>query len=131
LIDLSPTGVFNYQKPPLQWVNKTFPGSTTLDLDQQSDAVLVQYACRLLEEAEQAVVYVHSESETGFGSLSPLVEQLIRYRQKCLLLLQGQHPRLHRMLSSRPDTLFFSGEKEEELLERVREFWEQGLSGLV
>jgi hypothetical protein len=123
LIDLSPTGPFTYQRPTLQWVKHAYPGTTTLDLDHQSNAMLVTYACRLLEEVEQAVVYVSSEAETGFGSLAPLLEQLIRHRQKCLVLLQGQYPRLHRMLSSRPDALFFSAEKEDELRERVKDFW--------
>ncbi len=57
------------------------------------------------------------------GTLTPLLEQLIRQRQKCLALLQGQHPPLHRLLNSRPDLAFFAAEKEEELRAKVESIW--------
>lgn len=95
----------------------------TLDLDQRSDPLLVTHACRLLEEAEQAILYVIGEEEAGIGTLSPLLEQVIRQRQKCLALLQGQHLPLHRLLSGRPDLGFFSSEKEEDLREKVQVIW--------
>jgi nucleoside-triphosphatase THEP1 len=125
LIDLSAAGTFTYQKPILQWVKQGFPAVTVLDLDQRSEPVLVTYACRLLEEAEQAVIYFIGEKEAGFATLTPLLEQIIRQRHKCLVLLQGQHPRLHRMLSARSDLRYFFSEEEEELRERVRELLEQ------
>lgn len=85
--------------------------------------MLVTQAYRLLEEAEQAVVYVIGEEEAGIGTLTPLLEQVIRQRQKCLVLLQGQHPRLHRMLSGRPGLDYFTSEKEEYLREKVQRIW--------
>jgi hypothetical protein len=123
LIDLSAAWAFTYQKPLLPWVKQTFPGTTTLDLDHRSDPLLVTQASRLLEEAEQAVLYFVADEAAGFGTLTPLLEQLIRQRQKCLALLQGQHPPLHRLLSARPDLAFLSSEKEAELREKVQQIW--------
>jgi hypothetical protein len=123
LIDLSSAAAFTYQKPPLQWVKQTFPDTTTLDLDDRSDALLVRYACRVLEEANQVIIYFQSEKEAGFGTLAPLLEQVIRQRQKCLVLLQGQHPRLHRMLQARPELPFFSSEEEADLREKMQGIW--------
>lgn len=121
-VDLRESAGFPFQNPLLQQVKHDFPAVSTFDLDAASSPLLIDYACRLLDEAAQAVVFFKSEKENALGGTARILEQVIRQRLKCLVLLHGSHPRLRRMLSARTDLRFYAAEEEEELWEKAVAF---------
>lgn len=121
-VDLRESAGFHYQNSLLQQVKHDFPAVSTFDLDAASSPLLIDYACRLLDEAAQAVVFFKSEKENALGGAARIMEQVIRQRPRCLVLLHGTHPRLRRMLSARTDLRFYAAEEEEELWEKASAF---------
>ena len=120
--DLTPDTAF--LKPVVEQVRQSLPTVSILDLDTKSDELLLHYALRLLRESESAVVCIRAdESTTNFGSLMPLLEELVEEGKQRLVLLQGQHPRLQRIFAARPHVVFKAME-EAQVVEEVKWFLE-------
>ncbi|WP_114783884.1 hypothetical protein [Botryobacter ruber] len=118
LIDLSNAAGAVYEQPLLAHVKKTFPGISTFDLDAQSDTMLQQYAVRLLQEADKAAVCIRADEDAaGFGTIMPVLEELLTPHPDRLLLLYGINQRLQRMLQARP-LLAFSVVNDEQTVYR-------------
>lgn len=121
--DLSSDTAFH--KPVVEQVRQSLPTVSILDLDAKSDELLQHYALRLLRESEKAVVCIKAdENAAELGSLIPLLEELFEEGEKRLVLLQGQHPRLHRIFAARPHLVFKVVEEEAQVVEEVRLFLE-------
>jgi hypothetical protein len=111
-----------YIKPLLGRVKQQLPEVAVLDIDAQSDELLRHYALRLLRESDKAVIYIQADAATtGFGSMMPLLEELFQEQPNKLILLQGDYPRLLRMLRARPQVQF-KQVKEDDVLEEVELF---------
>ncbi len=118
-LDLSASNT--YTKPVVEQVKQQLPGVAILDLDAQSDEVMLHYAKRFLEESERAVIcFKAPEPEAGFGKLMPLLEELLQEQPDRLLLLLGNHTRLERIAQVRPELIFKKVQDQEELLREMR-----------
>lgn len=112
----------SFQQPAVAAVKKALPDVSVLDVDTRSDEMLQHYALRMLREATRAVVCLKADENTAnFGSIMPLLEELLQGQEQRLVLLLGQHPRLRRMFQARPHVLF-QEVAEEELVGKVRVF---------
>ncbi|WP_299705538.1 hypothetical protein [uncultured Pontibacter sp.] len=98
LIDLSEASIF--EQPILTQVRQRFPAISVFDVDTQSDAVLQQYAVRLLQENPDTVVCVKA-GEGELNRLMPVLEELLQPQAQRHILLLGEQPRLLRMLQAR------------------------------
>lgn len=118
LIDLSEEPAF--EKPVLEWIRKLPNGIPCFDVDTRSDAVLQQYAVRLLRETPETVVCV----KAGAGELTrllPLLEELLRPHPQRRILLVGEQPRLQRMLQARTGIAYTLLADQEALLNHLSE----------
>jgi hypothetical protein len=117
------SGVYSYQKPLLGKLKHCFPKGVYLDLDSFSEDYLTSQAGRLLADAEKSVVYFAcSEPEAPMGVALRLAEILIRRSMPSLVVLQGQHPRLGKLLSNRENIVFTQNPTEEQLFGLLEDF---------
>lgn len=94
---------YAFAQPVLQSIKKELPAVVALDIDAASDQMLVTQACRLVQEAEQAVVYFKvAEPNASLGAAFRLVEEVIRKNEPALILIEGTHLRLAGIIKSRP-----------------------------
>lgn len=98
LINLSEESAF--EQPILAQVRQRFPDIPVFDVDATSDALLQQYAVRLLQENPETAVCV----KAGPGDLMrlmPLLDELLQPHTQRHILLLGEQSRLQRMLQAR------------------------------
>jgi len=115
-VNLTDAPAFSYQQPVMQAVKTVAPLVLTIDLDTFSEELLVQQACRLLQEATQFVVYFKAENaEVPFRAAQKIVEELIWKDKPGTVLLEGKHQRLQIMLPARPHLSFQVAETAEDL----------------
>ena len=124
LIDLSHAAGAVYEQPVLTHVKNMFPEVASLDLDAQSDTILQQYAVRLLQEADKAAVCVKAnEDAAAFGSILPVLEELLSPHPNRLLLLYGTNQRLQRMLQARPQIAFSVAQDEQTVYRQLQQYF--------
>jgi hypothetical protein len=107
-ISLSDAPSFAYQQPVLEWVKQAGAlNLATLDIDAFSDEMLVNYACRLVQEAPHYAVYFKMErADAPLGASLKIIEEIIRDNKPGLVLLEGEHQRLKAIMQSRPHLNF-------------------------
>ncbi len=116
------TAAVAYRKALPEQVQQQLPALAVLDIDATSGELVLHYALRLLRESEKAVVYIKADAAvTGFGAMLPLLEELFQSQGNRMILLEGEHPRLLRMLQARPQVRFAQTD-EENALGEVRLF---------
>ncbi len=86
-----------YEKPWLKAAQEIFPEAITYDLDNHSETLVVDYALRLIEEAEQVLCILEVKSQASISSLFKIFEKIIRKREKCQLIFNGEHPVVEKM----------------------------------
>jgi hypothetical protein len=102
-VSLGQDGFYVFKQPVLQKVKEQFPEVITLDVDAASDEMLVTQACRLVQEAKQAVIYFKViEPQANLGAGFRVVEEIIRTNKPILILIEGNHARLASILKVRP-----------------------------
>ena len=120
---LVPQPVYSYHQPLLTEVKRLFPALTCLDLDSFSEEYLMMQAGRLLEQADQCVVYFASPApETPLGATLSLAEGLLRRPAASLVVVQGQHTRLERLFAQRRPLTFLSNPSEALFLKQLAAF---------
>lgn len=104
LISLADRPSQAYGQLVLQEVKQLPAGDlAVLDLDAFSEEMLINYARRLIQEAEAFVVYFKVENENAaFGTSLKIVEEIIRHFKPGLILIEGHHQRLQTIMQSRP-----------------------------
>jgi hypothetical protein len=117
LVNLS--GEVAFEQPILRWVRHHFPGIATFDIDTKSDALLQQYAVRLLQETPETVVCVKA-GEGELSRLMPVLEELLQPHAQRQILLLGEQPRLLRMLQARTGIAYTLLADEEALRQFLR-----------
>jgi hypothetical protein len=117
LVNLS--GEATFEQPILRWVRHHFPGIATFDIDTKSDALLQQYAVRLLQETPETVVCVKA-GEGELSRLMPVLEELLQPHAQRQILLLGEQPRLLRMLQARTGIAYTLLADEEALRQFLR-----------
>jgi hypothetical protein len=117
LVNLS--GEATFEQPILRWVRHHLPGIATFDIDTKSDALLQQYAVRLLQETPETVVCVKA-GEGELSRLMPVLEELLQPHAQRQILLLGEQPRLLRMLQARTGIAYTLLADEEALRQFLR-----------
>ena len=116
------TTATTYRKPLPEEVKQQLPEVAVLDIDAQSDELLLHYALRLLQESDKMVVCIKADStEPGLGKVMGLMEELFHEKANRLILLLGDHSRLQRMFQARPQVQF-KKVAEGEVVEQVKQF---------
>lgn len=116
------TTVTTYRKPVPEQVKRQLLEVAVLDIDAQSDELLLHYALRLLHESDKVVVCMKADAnEPGLGKVMALLEELFHEKTGRLILLLGDHPRLLRMFQARPQVQF-KQIGEEDVLDEVKRF---------
>lgn len=113
-----------YSNPMLDQAKKLLPDVAILDLDSQSDQLVLHYARQLLKEATQTIVCIDSATpDAGLGSIFSLLEPILESEKSQLFLFRSKHNRLQRMLQARPELQVKMMQDDAELLQVVQEFY--------
>jgi len=91
------------------------------DFDNHSAPEMVKYAISMIEKADKALVYFKMDNEEGSAKLIGLAEKLIKYSEKCFVILNGQNRLLEKMLSAGNKNILID-ENTEAILEKVKSF---------
>ncbi|QHT66321.1 hypothetical protein GXP67_06440 [Rhodocytophaga rosea] len=89
-IEITESLDFSYEKPLLAYIQQCFPQVIQFDIDNHSDAMLVSYAIKLLEEANQVLLIVEAR-EGKTQTLLPFFEKLLVYQYKTLVVYNGNN----------------------------------------
>jgi hypothetical protein len=87
-IEITDELTFFYEKRLLAYIQQYFPQVVQYDIDNHSDALLVAYAVKLLEEASQVLLILEA-SEGKTHVLLPFFEKLLVFQRKCLVICYG------------------------------------------
>jgi hypothetical protein len=93
---------FYYEKPLLAYIQQYLPQVVRYDIDNHSDASLVGYGTKLLEEASQILLIIEA-SEGKLQVLLPFFEKLLAHQQKCLVIYNGNNRLADRFIHLLPD----------------------------
>ncbi|QMU30596.1 hypothetical protein [Adhaeribacter radiodurans] len=122
--DLQFQPIFPYQKPLLIKVKNYFPKVDCLDVDSFSEEFLITHTCQVTQQAERCSIYFNCpEPDISLGATIRLAEVLIRRQQQSLVILQGEHQRLERLLTNRTQLTFFKNPEEQLLFQNLEDFY--------
>lgn len=113
----------SYQQAEVQLVKAYFPDVALLDMDADSDEMLLHYAKRMIQEADQLVVCLKAEEGASLQLLTTVLEAMQQAKGQHVILLRGENQRLHRILQARPQLNFRKVSPEAELLEGLNTFY--------
>src|SRR5436190_23416675 len=86
-----------YEKPFLNWLRNTYPDLTVFDFDNHSDPSLFAYAKQVIEKEEKIILVIDSERSIPAPYILPIMEKIVKHKEKCFLLLKGEHESIERM----------------------------------
>ncbi|MBJ6119926.1 hypothetical protein JAO76_17090 [Pontibacter sp. BT310] len=113
-----------YGNPLLEQIKSQFPNLAVLDVDSQSEELVLHYAKQLLQNSEQLIVCIESTAaDAGLGSVFPLLELVLEGRKEQLIVFRNEHPRLLRMIQARPELQMKVVQDDVELLSEVKRFY--------
>lgn len=135
-VEIAPTVRFSYQNSILSEAKARFPHITVYDCDNHSEPLVVRYAVDLLTQAERAAVIFQVEeaseatpseqanalSLTGLGNLRMLFEELMQSVSGRLVIENGSHPLLEKMLAPLPETARLQNLTDAEMIGKMTEF---------
>lgn len=87
-----------YQVPLKEWFNHHYPDFFLYDFDNFSEAMVIDYAVQLLNNAQKTVLILQAEPDSPLGSLLKLMPIVMRQKQKVKVVFDGEHANLERML---------------------------------
>jgi hypothetical protein len=123
-VNVENTAAFSYHRPLLPWLRAQVPEIAVLDIDSDSDEMLVLQAGRLLQEATFYAVYFKvAEPNARLGSAFKLVEEIIREDKPGLILIEGGHNRLTAIMQARPHLLLKTVTSQEEIKLHLAEYF--------
>lgn len=96
-IEITETITFQYDKPIREKIKALFPQALLYDFDNHSDALITKQAIELVEQATKAVVLIQAANGST-QTVLPFLEKVIRNKEKCLVLFNGSHPVVERMI---------------------------------
>ncbi len=113
----------SYAQPEVQLVKKHFRDVAILDMDAASDEMLLHYARRMLQEADQSVVCVKANDPASFRSMISILEETPQAKGSLLFLLIGENQRLQRIMAARPTLKFEEVKSDVDLLQKLSAFY--------
>ncbi|HXA01836.1 MAG TPA: hypothetical protein VNW99_07610 [Cytophagaceae bacterium] len=87
----------NYNKEIISWVKENIKDLVSFDLDNFSDQYMFKYATELIEKEERIVVVVEVKGEASAGKVMGLAEKIIKHKDKCLVMMNGENAMLGKM----------------------------------
>lgn len=69
------------------------------DFDNHSESLIIGYAHKLMADSEKTVIYIEAMPESNFKNLMPLLTSFLDNPDRLQFILQGNNPRLEKILS--------------------------------
>ncbi|TRX51626.1 hypothetical protein FNH22_23995 [Fulvivirga sp. M361] len=96
------------------------------DLDNYSDDLVTNTAIQAVDQAEKVVVFITSSSPNSkLGSVLKLLNVLVRNKRQKLLIYNGSHPMLDKMLGMFRDSEVYRDLNDTEVRHRTSAFLDQ------
>lgn len=112
---------YTYEKPVVNALKQQFPALVTFDFDTQSDRTMVGYAMDLLEKSEKAIVIIEATDGPADGVIM-FMEKIAMNKNKCMVLLVGQHPLVQKMLTLLEANQVIHAEQDGAYMQKVIQF---------
>ncbi|WP_299463841.1 hypothetical protein [uncultured Microscilla sp.] len=103
---------FDYQLPMKEWFNQHYPDFFVYDLDNFSEAMVTDYALKLLNNAQKIVFILQAEPNSPLGSLLKLMPVVMRHKHKVKAVFQGEHKAIQQMLKPLNEVVYNLPEEE-------------------
>jgi hypothetical protein len=95
-IDISGKLNYSFEKEIISELKNRIPSIESLDIDQDSEPLTIDYAKRFLFESDGAILYVESTAELA-NKILPFTEIIIKNPEKYLVFLQGENQWLEKI----------------------------------
>jgi hypothetical protein len=112
---------YTYEKPIVNALKQQFPELVNFDFDTQSDKTMVGYAVDLLEKSEKAIVIIEATDGSANGIIM-FMEKIAIYKNKCMVLLVGQHPLVQKMLTPLDANQVIQADQEDTFMQKLTQF---------
>jgi hypothetical protein len=89
----------SYVKEMMSWAREAIKDLVTFDLDNFSDQYMFKYAMELIEKEEKIVIIIDVKEKAQAGKILGLIEKIIKHKDKCLVMMNGENAVLEKMLS--------------------------------
>jgi hypothetical protein len=89
----------NYDKEIISWARQNIKDLVSFDLDNFSDQYMFKYATELIEKEEKIMVMLDVKGQIQAGKFMGLIEKIIKHKDKCLVLMNGENAMLDKMFS--------------------------------
>ncbi len=121
-LDLSPWQESAYQKPLLRYASSLSDQVIGTDLDNQSEASIVNNILRLCDQAVSIFIYIRAKPAEQFGASLTLLNTLLRTNEKIyLVVLNGKHEQTQLLFKHMNDR-FKKEDDEEKIKMLINEF---------
>ncbi|MDZ7899892.1 MAG: hypothetical protein U5N85_17945 [Arcicella sp.] len=88
-----------FQNPIAAFLEQPNHNLYLYDLDNHSDSFIIGNANKLIADSEKAIVYIETTPEGNFRNLVPLLTNFLDNPDHIQFIVQGNSPRLEKMLS--------------------------------
>jgi hypothetical protein len=88
-----------FYNPIISFLKEQHLDLTIYDLDNHSDTLLINYVNKLISDSEKTIIYIEATPEGNFKNLMPLLTNSLDNPDHLQFILQGNNPRLEKMLS--------------------------------
>jgi hypothetical protein len=89
----------SYDKEMISWARENIRNLATFDLDNFSDQYMFKYAMELIEKEEKLVIIIEAKEKAQAGKMLGLIEKIIKHKDKCRVMMNGENAMLEKMLS--------------------------------
>lgn len=112
----------SYEKEKISLIRSWFPDIQVFDLDNHSDPGLFDHIPRLTDTSERTVLLISLKDDTRSARLTGIIEKIKKYRDKVLVILQGENPALENTLGKYFGDNFLKKPSAEEEKNRIKYF---------
>ena len=88
-----------FYNPIIAFLKKQNNDIIIYDFDNYSDSLIIGYAHKLIADSEKTIIYIEVMPECNFKNLMPLLTNFLDNPDHSQFILQGNNPRLEKILS--------------------------------
>jgi hypothetical protein len=88
-----------FNNPVISYLKEQNNALFIYDLDNHSDSFIISNANKLITDSEKTIVYIDAMPDSDFKNLMPLITNSLDNPDSLQFILQGNNPRLEKMLS--------------------------------
>ncbi|WP_044173072.1 hypothetical protein [Flectobacillus major] len=88
-----------FQNPLLGYLSNNITDFTVYDVDNHSEGLVIEYAKRLIREAENIIVLLDAQASGQLKGVTNLLTQLADKSENTSVVYQGEHEGLKKMIS--------------------------------